>query len=107
MRRILVERARRKRRIKHGAGLQRIDADEVEIALPDDSVDILELDAALDRLKENDPEAARLVELRYFAGLTLRECAEILGKSPRAVDRIWAYSKAWIRRQMEHEAGLR
>ncbi len=101
MRRILVESARRKRRVKQGGGRQRqqLHPDLVAAPVPDD--DLLALDAALARLAERAPVKARLVELRYFAGLTGDQAALILGVSPKTADRYWAYARAWVRRDME------
>jgi RNA polymerase sigma factor (TIGR02999 family) len=101
MRRILIERARRKRRAIHGGGLERqeLHPDLVASAEPDE--DLLALDAALAKLALRDPIKARLVELRYFAGLTGDEAAEILGISARTADRYWVYARAWLRREME------
>ena len=100
MRRILVELARRKRALKHGGGLERQDAYEAALAAPDDNEDLLALDAALDKLSTVDPVKAELVKLRYFAGLTLAEAAEMLGISPASADRYWAYAKAWLLREI-------
>src|SRR5262245_45324724 len=83
MRRILVESARRKKRIKHGGGRDRQELPASQIVAPEISDDLLQLDAALDRLNEHDHEAAELVKLRYFAGLTIPQAAQILGVSPR------------------------
>jgi RNA polymerase sigma factor (TIGR02999 family) len=101
MRRILVDRARRKRRQIHGGNRQRqeLHPDIVIAEAPDQ--DILALDTALARLAEHDPVKARLVELRYFAGLSGEEVAEILGISARTADRYWVYARAWLRREME------
>jgi RNA polymerase sigma factor (TIGR02999 family) len=101
MRRILIERARRKQRTIHGGGRQRqeLHPDLVAVPAPDD--DLLALDAALVMLAERDPVKARLVELRYFAGLTGDQAAQILGISPKTADRYWAYARAWLRREME------
>jgi len=101
MRRILIERARRKKRIIHGGGRQRqkLHPDLVAAPAPDD--DLLALGAALAKLAEHDPVKARLVELRYFAGLTGDQAAQVLGISPKTADRYWAYARAWIRREME------
>ncbi|MCX7423808.1 MAG: ECF-type sigma factor [Planctomycetia bacterium] len=101
MRRILVDNARRKQRVRHGGELERVDlVDELDIAAPAFREDLLELDAALDKLKQVDGTAAELVQLRYFAGLTLAEAAEMLDISTRTADRIWAYAKAWRHREM-------
>ena len=96
MRRILVENARRKRRMKHGDGLRRVDFDHVEAAAAELPEDLVALDEALARLSEEDHLAAELVKMRYFAGLTLAQTAEALGVSPRAADRCWADAKAWL-----------
>jgi RNA polymerase sigma factor (TIGR02999 family) len=96
MRRILVENARGKQAVKRGGGRARADFDVNELAAPEVREDLLALDEALDQLAAADPEAARLVQLRYFAGLTLAEAAQVLGLSPRTVDRLWAYARAWL-----------
>jgi RNA polymerase sigma factor (TIGR02999 family) len=103
MRRILVEQARKKARLKRGGDRQRIDRDDSEIAMasPDSTeTDILALDEALTRLAEQHPEKARLVQLRYFAGLTVDQAAEALGISPATADRHWAYARVWLLREM-------
>ena len=100
MRRILVENARRKQTHKHGGGRQRRDLDDVAIIAPEPNLDLLALDAALNRLAENDPQKAKLVELRYFAGLTGDQAAAVLGLSPSTADRQWAYARAWLRREL-------
>jgi RNA polymerase sigma factor (TIGR02999 family) len=96
MRRILVENARRKRCRKRGDGLRRVDFDDVEVAAEHLSENVIALDEALTRLSEEDPFAAELVKLRYFAGLTLAQTAAALGVSQRTADRCWAYAKAWL-----------
>ena len=100
MRRILVEQARRKQADKHGGG-------RLHVALPEDlaapetrSDDLIALDEALGRLEQHDPDAARLVKLRYFAGLSHQEAAEVLGISRGAADRLWALARAWLFRQL-------
>jgi RNA polymerase sigma factor (TIGR02999 family) len=103
MRRILIERARQKRRRIHGGGRQRRELHPDIAAAPEPGEDLLALDAALARLGERDPVKARLVELRYFAGLTGEEAAELLGISARTADRYWVYARAWLRREMEGE----
>ena len=87
MRRILIENARRKGRVKHGGGRHRADLNLDALIAPEPEMDLLALDAALDRLAERDPQKARLVELRYFAGLTGEQAAEALGISPSTADR--------------------
>jgi RNA polymerase sigma factor (TIGR02999 family) len=101
MRRILVERVRRKRRIRHGGGLRRADLLDDEVAAPADDEQILLLDEALTRLAAARPQAAELVKMRFFAGLTLEEIAPIIDLSPRSARRLWAFARAWLRRDME------
>jgi RNA polymerase sigma factor (TIGR02999 family) len=101
MRRILVEQARRKGRIRHGGGLRRAELLDDEVAAPADDQQILLLDDALTRLATARPQAAELVKLRFFAGLTLEEIAPILDLSPRTARRLWAFARAWLRRDME------
>jgi RNA polymerase sigma factor (TIGR02999 family) len=104
MRRILVEQARRKKTIKHGGGRRRIDADTVAIVAPEDSDDLVAIDEALDRLAALDPVKAELVKLRYFAGLTIEECAEALGISCATAKRYWTYSRVWLFEEINHES---
>jgi RNA polymerase sigma factor (TIGR02999 family) len=101
MRRILVDRARKKCSRKRGGGLVRIDLDETNIAAPEADEEVLAVDEALGRLAESDSQAAELVKLRYFGGLALPEVAAILNISPRSADRLWAYARAWLRRAVE------
>jgi RNA polymerase sigma factor (TIGR02999 family) len=96
MRRILVEAARRKSRLRHGGGLARHDIDDIEPAAPEPAEDLLALDAALARLAARDPVKAELVKLRHFAGLTVDQAAEALGISPATADRYWSYARAWL-----------
>jgi RNA polymerase sigma factor (TIGR02999 family) len=98
MRRILIERARRKLRRKHGGEFQRIDLDEqLALAAGDDSgVALLSLDEAITELEVHDAQAARLVKLRYFAGLSHQDAADALGIGRRAADRLWALARAWL-----------
>jgi RNA polymerase sigma factor (TIGR02999 family) len=100
MRRILVDAARRKRREKHGGDRNRVDLDAASPAAPDPRHDLVALDAALTRLAAEDPQAARLVELRHFAGLSVAEAAQALGISPRTADRVWAFARAWLHRDL-------
>jgi RNA polymerase sigma factor (TIGR02999 family) len=100
MRRILVEAARRKQRAKHGGGRNRIDLDAAQPAAPDPRHDLVALDAALTKLAAEDPQAAKLVELRHFTGLSVAEAAQALGISPRTADRVWAYAQAWLLREL-------
>ena len=96
MRRILVEIARRKNRVKRGGGLVRQDLAEIDLAAPEPVEDLLALDEALGRLVSVNPQAAEVVRLRFYAGLPLSEVAQILGISPRTADRTWAYARAWL-----------
>jgi RNA polymerase sigma factor (TIGR02999 family) len=100
MRRILIEGARRKRTHKHGGGRHREDVDADTLAAPAPNLDLLALDAALHRLAEHDPLKAKLVELRYFAGLTGDQAAAVLGISASSADRQWVYTRAWLRREL-------
>jgi RNA polymerase sigma factor (TIGR02999 family) len=98
MRRILIDNARRKQSRKHGGGRERRDAES--LAAPEPNLDLLALDAALHRLAEHDPLKAKLVELRYFCGLTGDQAAAVLGISPSSADRHWVYTRAWLRREL-------
>ena len=101
MRRILVESARRKRSLKRGGDLARADLEAQQIAAPKIQEDIIALDQALEKLAATDKIAAELVQLRYFAGLTLPEAAQILDISPRTAGRLWSYARAWLRQEIE------
>ena len=96
MRRILVERARQKQRLKHGGEHDRVRLPDPDLVADDRVDEVLRVSEALDALAEQDPEAADLVKLRFFAGLTLAEAAAALGIPRRSIDRIWAYAKAWL-----------
>jgi RNA polymerase sigma factor (TIGR02999 family) len=97
MRRILVEQARRKHRYKHGGGRQRVPLDEAQPVQRDDAAELLAIHEALDKLAVEDPEAAQLVQLRYFAGLSVEQAAETLGL-PRSTAYVhWSYAKASLR----------
>jgi RNA polymerase sigma factor (TIGR02999 family) len=101
MRRILVENARRKGRRKRGGDLIRLNLDAAEqVAVPEIREDLLALDEALTKLTSVDSQAAQLVELRYFAGLSIPEAAQILGVSPRTADRLWAFARVWLLREV-------
>jgi RNA polymerase sigma factor (TIGR02999 family) len=101
MRRILVERARHKGRIQHGGGLRRMDLLGADAVAPAEDEQVLLLDEALVRLSAVRPQAAELVKLRFFAGLTLDEIAPLLALSPRSTRRLWVFAQAWLRRDME------
>jgi RNA polymerase sigma factor (TIGR02999 family) len=101
MRRILVNRARDKKRLKRGGDFVRIDLDQVELALNTPHEELLALDEAMGLLAEEDKVGAELVKLRFFAGLNLRQAAESLGIPSRTADRHWAYARAWLYEQLE------
>jgi RNA polymerase sigma factor (TIGR02999 family) len=104
MRRILVEKARRKGRIRHGGGSRRVDLLDIEVAAPANGDQVLLLDEALTRLAAARPQAAELVKLRFFSGMTVEEAASIVGLSPRTARRLWVFARAWLRRNMERSA---
>ena len=100
MRRILIEKARRRSRLKHGGGQARLNIEDLDLAgtTPDDKV--LLINEALESLEAQDPEAARIVVLKFFGGLSRKEVAETLNISERMADRHWAYAKAWLLRHI-------
>jgi RNA polymerase sigma factor (TIGR02999 family) len=100
MRRILVERARRRRSLKHGGGFAQQPLHEQVVGHPEPDVDVIALDEALTRLEAVDPQAAELVKLRYFSGLTIAQVAELMRLSTRTAERSWAFAKAWLYREM-------
>ena len=105
MRRILINRARDKKRAKRGGECRRVDLDNIEIALDTEYEELIALDGALTQLAVEDPEAARLVNLRFFAGLTLRDAAVALGLSQRTAERQWTYARAWLYARLSQDAG--
>ncbi len=101
IRRILVDNARRKGRLKRGGDLRRQGFDlAADVAEPTIREDLLALDDALSRLAETDAQAAQIVNLRYFAGLSIPDAAMAMGVSPRTADRIWAFARSWLLREM-------
>jgi RNA polymerase sigma factor (TIGR02999 family) len=104
MRRILVERARRKKRTRHGGGCQRVSLDEAEQAYHDNSEELLAIHEGLDKLAAQDPAAAQLVQLRYFAGLSVEEAAETMGIPRSTAYAHWAYAKASLRTLLDRDA---
>ncbi len=96
MRRILVEHARRKTRLKYGGGQERLNIEEVELAGAEPDAKILLVNAALQQMETSHPERARIVVLKYFGGMTNKEVAETLGISERSVDRHWVCAKTWL-----------
>jgi RNA polymerase sigma factor (TIGR02999 family) len=104
MRRILVEGARRKKRVKHGGDRQRVDLGDQEVPVRPPPDEILALDQALTRLAEEDPAAAQVVQLHFFAGLSIEQVAQALGVSRAAAYRQWSYARAWLRCAIGGEA---
>jgi RNA polymerase sigma factor (TIGR02999 family) len=100
MRRILVENARRKRRIKRGGAMQRVELDDPRLATTEPVEELLAVDEALERLECEDPQAAQLVKLRYFTGLSIEDAAEVVGFSRSTAYEHWAYARAWLHRHL-------
>ena len=100
MRRILVENARRKARVRHGGGLRRVEFDGLDAAATATDEQLLAVSEALDRLAENDPQGAELVKLRFFVGLPNLEAAQLLSIPERTAKRRWAYARAWLREEL-------
>jgi RNA polymerase sigma factor (TIGR02999 family) len=109
MRRILIDRARDKRRLKRGGAWRRLRLDQIDLPVEEAPDDLLALDEALEKLGREDPSCAELVKLRFFAGLTLEEAAQALGIARRSADRSWAFARSWlydaIRQAEEAEEG--
>lgn len=100
MRRILIDHARRRGRVKRGGGMTRKPLDAVDLAISDDADDVLALDAALSRLAERDARAAKIVELRFYAGLSVEDTAAALELSDRTVKREWSFARAWLFKEL-------
>lgn len=103
IRRILVDHARGRQRAKRGGDRERVTLDEDVAITPDRDLDVVELDEALEKLAQLNQRQARIVELRFFGGLALREVAEVLGVSPRTVDGDWCMARAWLRRELRRD----
>lgn len=103
MRRILVESARRKKRLKHGGGLERVDLDAIELPQPMVDEELLALDEALDRLANIDARAAEMVKLCFFVGLTQERASKELGVSLATGERLWAFARVWLFRELEQQ----
>jgi len=101
MRRLLIDSARRKQAEKHGGGWQRLDVLDVELAVDSTGEDLLAVDDAVSKLAAQEPLLAKIVELRFFAGLTLQQTAEALNISLRTANRHWTYARAWLRRELD------
>ena len=106
MRRILIEDARRKGRLRHGGGRRRVEMDEAALCVESHDFDAIALDEALDGLALVDRQAADFVKLRYFAGLTTEQAAELLGLSERSAYRTWSFARAWLFRRLGQDDGL-
>jgi RNA polymerase sigma factor (TIGR02999 family) len=105
MRRILLNRARDKKRVKRGGERRRVNLDQVEIALDTSDEQLIALDEALTQLAVEDADAARLVNLRFFAGLTVKDAGASLGLAPRTAQRQWAYARAWLYARLRQDEG--
>lgn len=106
MRRILIERIRRKKSLKHGGGREQVELEEADLPMLARSEELLALDEALDELEKQQPETAKLVKLRYFAAFSNAEAAELLGISPRHANSLWAFAKAWLHERVFGENTL-
>jgi RNA polymerase sigma factor (TIGR02999 family) len=100
MRRILIDRARRRLRARHGGGLERLPLDGAQLAAQEDDQQLLEVHEAIDELAREDPVKAEVVKQRFFVGLSDSETAQVLGISERTVERHWSYAKAWLFREI-------
>jgi RNA polymerase sigma factor (TIGR02999 family) len=105
MRRILIDRARRRRAIRHGGGQHRVEIEDIPLAAPMPDERLLALHEALRRLEKDDPTKAELVKLRYFAGLTLEEAGKVLNLSEATAKRYWAFARAWLQREIKRMEG--
>jgi RNA polymerase sigma factor (TIGR02999 family) len=101
MRHLLIDNARRKLARRHGGGLQRVDVENVDVAMPADEDHLLAINDALDRLAERSPVEAQVVKLRFFVGMTVAESAEVLGLSERTVKQYWSHAKTWLYQEIQ------
>jgi len=104
MRRILIDKARRKKAIRHGGDQQRVDIDSVDVAALADDEELLAVNEALDKLAAQNQVEAELVKLRYFVGMTLEEAAGVLGVSARTADNYWAHARAWLYHEIKAQS---
>jgi RNA polymerase sigma factor (TIGR02999 family) len=104
MRRILIDKARRKKAIRHGGDQQRVEFEGLEVVAPVDDDQLLAINDALDKLTAQNKIEAELVKLRFFVGLTLEEAAEVLGISARTADNYWAHARAWLFREIKGQS---
>jgi RNA polymerase sigma factor (TIGR02999 family) len=100
MRRILVDRARQKKSLKRGAGAERVNLDDLDVAAAADDDTLLEIDEAMARLAKEDPASAEFIKLRFFVGLTNEEAAQALGIPERTARRHWSFARAWLHREL-------
>jgi RNA polymerase sigma factor (TIGR02999 family) len=105
MRRILIENARRKKSEKHGGKIEKIDLGSVDVAIRTDDAHLLLVNEALEKLEAKDPEAAQLVKLRFFAGLSNEDAARAMGLAVRSATRLWAYARAWLYKEISANQG--
>ena len=105
MRRILLERARKKGRVRHGGQLQRVDLDQVTVATQDSDDVVLAVHEALEKLTAESPQEAEIVKLRYFGGLEHAEIADVLGLSETTVRRHWTYARCWLYAELKSQLG--
>jgi len=103
MRRILIDRARRRARIRHGGECTRVDADDIDLPIAQDGDKCLRVHEALDQLALVDPRKAEVVKMRVFIGMEVQEIAQVLGLSEKSVQRDWVFSKAWLSRELQRE----
>jgi RNA polymerase sigma factor (TIGR02999 family) len=104
MRRILIDNARRKSRLRHGQGLQRVDLDRVDVAIHSDDDTLLRVDDALQELAREDSVKAELVKLRFFTGLSIAEAGQVLGLSESTAKRYWVYARAWLYEELKSDS---
>lgn len=107
MRQILIDRARRKKSLKRGGGMQPLNLDQVDVATRADDETLLLMNEALEKLAREDSQAAQLIELRFFIGLSNEEAAQALGMSPRSAKRCWSFARAWLYREISGRAASR
>jgi RNA polymerase sigma factor (TIGR02999 family) len=105
MRRILIDRAREKQSLKRGAGAERVDLDNLELAVQADDATLLDVNEALEKLAKEDPDSAEFIKLRFFAGLTNSEAAQVLGIPERTARRHWSYARAWLYQELRRQSG--
>ena len=103
MRRILIDKARRKRALRHGGGQQRVELQQIDLAAVAEDDQLLAVNEALDELAAQNQVEAELVKLRYFVGMTLEEAAAVMGISPRSADNYWAHARAWLFRKLKSQ----